>query len=79
MSLDDTLATRFVCSKCRSQGGHAERLATTGTGLSKLFDIQHRHYIAVSCTRCGYTELFNPKILGQQRKLGTILDILFGG
>jgi predicted nucleic-acid-binding Zn-ribbon protein len=51
----------------------------TGTGLSKLLDIQHDHYLFVSCSRCGYVEVYNPRILNSNRgQLGTIMDILFG-
>lgn len=72
---------RFRCAKC----GHAEcvakEVAMTGTGLSKLFDIQHHHYLFVSCANCGYVEIYNPNILNGKKsgQLGTIMDILFGG
>ncbi|MBB3129598.1 putative nucleic-acid-binding Zn-ribbon protein [Paenibacillus rhizosphaerae] len=51
----------------------------TGTGLSKMFEIQHIHYLFVSCKHCGNVEVFNPDILEGKNKgqLGTILDILF--
>ena len=79
MSLDQELARRFVCAKCRSRGGHVKRIATTGTGLSRLLDFQHNKFIAVSCANCGYTEFFNPRVL-ERRGVGTdILDLLFGG
>lgn len=79
MTLDQELARRFVCTKCRSRGGHVKRFAATGTGLSRIFDIQHNKFVAVSCAKCGYTELFNPQIL-EGKSVGTdILDLLFGG
>ena len=31
----------FVCAKCRSSGAKVKSLAMTGTGISKLLDIQH--------------------------------------
>ena len=78
MSLDEQLEVRFVCSKCKGSGATVKRFASTGTGISKLFDIQH-HDIAVSCLSCGYTEIYNPDILKGKDHLGNILDILFGG
>jgi predicted nucleic-acid-binding Zn-ribbon protein len=47
------------CPKC----GHAEvdDIATTGAGVSRLFDVQNRRYRAVSCTRCGYTEFYRGR------------------
>jgi predicted nucleic-acid-binding Zn-ribbon protein len=79
MSLDEQLEVRFVCSKCKSSGATVKRFASTGTGISRLFDIQHNKFIAVSCLSCGYTEIYNPDILEGKDHLGNILDILFGG
>lgn len=31
-----------------------EAVAMTGTGLSKLFDIQHNQFQIVYCNQCGY-------------------------
>jgi predicted nucleic-acid-binding Zn-ribbon protein len=33
-------------------------IATTGTGLTRLFDVQSNRFSAVSCTNCGYTEFY---------------------
>jgi predicted nucleic-acid-binding Zn-ribbon protein len=79
MRAEELLATRFRCAKCKSQGGTTKRFAVTGTGLSKFFDIQHNKFIAVSCNNCGYTEVYNPEVLEGKDKLGTIVDVLFGG
>ncbi|SFR60832.1 Predicted nucleic-acid-binding protein, contains Zn-ribbon domain [Halogeometricum rufum] len=38
--------------------GVGDDVATTGTGLSRLVDVQNRQFKAVSCTRCGYTEFY---------------------
>lgn len=80
MNVEDLIQSKFKCVKC----GHSECLikevAMTGTGLSKMFDIQHNHFLFVSCEGCGYVEVYNPDVLeGKSRgQLGTIMDILFG-
>jgi len=76
--LDDQLRERFVCSKCKSSGALVKRFAATGTGFSKMFDIQHNHFIAVSCKNCGFTEIYNPEVLEGKDGLGNLFDILFG-
>ncbi len=78
--IEDAIQERFKCSKCGGHTCHTKEVAMTGTGLSKLLDIQHNHYLFVSCGTCGYVEIYNPKILeGKSRgQLGTVLDILFG-
>lgn len=78
MDLESAIGERFVCAKCRHQEVYIKRIATTGTGFSRMFDIEHNVFLACSCTRCGYTELYNPEILEGKDNLGTILDLIFG-
>lgn len=44
------------CPKCG--GTETDEIATSGTGLTKLFDVQNRRFIVVSCAECGYAELY---------------------
>ena len=78
MKLEDRIGQRFICAKCNSTGASVKRISASGTGLSKMFDIQHNTFIAASCNNCGYTEIYNPEILEGKDKAGAILDILFG-
>ena len=78
MALEDQFASRFKCAKCQSTGARVKRIATTGRGLSKLFDIQHNQFLMVSCGHCGYTEVYNPEILEGKQHVGSIIDILLG-
>jgi predicted nucleic-acid-binding Zn-ribbon protein len=74
---EEVLAEAFVCSHCKSSGAVVERIAMSGVGISRLFDIQHHRYAFVSCDYCGYTEIFNLRILEGADDPGKILDILF--
>ena len=74
---EDILADEFVCSHCKSSGAIVEKIAMPGVGVSRFFDIQHHRYAFVSCDYCGYTEIFNLRILEGQDDLGTFVDILF--
>ncbi|NLF66728.1 MAG: hypothetical protein GX579_19215 [Chloroflexi bacterium] len=75
--VDDVLAREFVCNHCGRQGAHVERLTMSGSGLSRLLEIQAYRYAFVSCLNCGYTEVFNLRVLEGKDDLGTFLDILF--
>ena len=79
MRLEDEIGHRFICPKCKSSGATVKRIAASGTGLSRMFDIQHNTFIAASCRNCGYTEIYNPEVLEGKDKAGAIIDILFGG
>jgi uncharacterized protein len=74
---ESILAQEFVCARCHGAGAHVERLSMSGTGLSRFLEIQPHRYAFVSCKSCGYTEVFNLKVLQGKDDLGTFLDILF--
>lgn len=48
----------FVCPKCGNRQYESDQFQATGGNFAKLFDIQNKKFIAVSCTNCGYTELY---------------------
>ncbi|MBN1893506.1 hypothetical protein JW906_03380 [bacterium] len=75
--IEQKLETAFICTKCKSRGGNVEKLAMSGTGISRLMEIQSYRYAFVSCNNCGYTEVYNLKKLEGKDKLGNILEILF--
>ena len=75
--VDQTLAQKFICPRCDQKQGHVERLAMSGTGISRLLEIQTYRYAFVSCNNCGYTEVYNLRTLEGKDDLGTILEVLF--
>lgn len=77
--VEDLLASKFVCAKCKNRGAHAEQLAMSGTGLSRLFDLQPHRYVFLSCHNCGYTEVYNLRTLEGKDDLGNLLDVIFSG
>jgi predicted nucleic-acid-binding Zn-ribbon protein len=80
MNIESVIQDKYKCVKCNGTSCLIKEVAMTGTGLSKMFDIQHNHFLFVSCENCGYVEVYNPRILeGKSRgQLGTIMDVLFG-
>ncbi|EEQ79754.1 zinc ribbon domain-containing protein [Staphylococcus warneri] len=64
-----------VCVKC----GHTEveegTLSATGSGLSKVFDLQHNNFITITCKNCGYTEFYKD----DKNRKSDIIDLFFGG
>jgi hypothetical protein len=62
------------CLKCGSTDVDTKEVAMTGTGLSKMFDMQHNHFLAVFCKDCGYTEFYNK----ESSKGSNIVDLFFG-
>lgn len=62
------------CIKCGSTDASRKEVAMTGTGLSKMFDIQHNQFIVVYCNNCGYSEFYNKRSSAGMN----ILDLFFG-
>ncbi|WP_049947715.1 zinc ribbon domain-containing protein [Candidatus Halobonum tyrrellensis] len=62
------------CPKCGHTDAEVGKMSTTGGGLSKMFDIQTNSFRVVSCTNCGYSELY--------RDTGStgsdLVDVFFG-
>lgn len=80
MDAERMLTDRFVCSKCGGNGARVKKLAMSGTGLSRLMDLQYNKYAFASCVACGYTEVYDLRILSGKLGQGMdILDVLFGG
>ena len=65
---------QFSCVKCGNDHYESDQFQATGGNFAKFFDVQNKRFITVSCTRCGYTELYKqPEDTGMN-----ILDFLFG-
>ena len=62
------------CPKCGHDQVDVSSISTTGSGLSKMFDIQTNKFETVTCTNCGYTELY--KNVGSSGS--DIVDVFLG-
>ncbi|WP_159722625.1 zinc ribbon domain-containing protein [Enterococcus sp. CSURQ0835] len=66
---------QFVCVKCGNQHYTADQFQATGGNFSKLFNVQNKKFTTISCTQCGYTELYRTQTSGGWN----VLDFLLGG
>ena len=64
----------YKCPKCGGTSCTQDQLQATGGTMAKLFDIQDKKFITISCSRCGYTELY--KEVSDEGM--NVLDFLFG-
>lgn len=65
---------QFVCQKCGCMQYEADQFQATGGNFAKIFDIQNKKFITVSCVQCGYTEIYKT----QSSSGWNILDFLTG-
>ncbi|WP_420387328.1 zinc ribbon domain-containing protein [Roseivirga sp.] len=62
----------WKCTKCNNRQFETDTIATTGSGWTKIFDLQNRKFATVSCSQCGYTEMYK---IGRSRTLTNIFDL----
>jgi len=63
---------QFKCVKCAGTEYKAREIRTTGSGISRFLNVQNQKFSTVSCSNCGYTELYRM----DGRGMGNIFDIL---
>lgn len=52
---------KYRCPKCGCEHYETDNLQATGGNFAKIFDVQNKKFVTVSCTNCGYTELYKKK------------------
>lgn len=77
-SLETQFKRRFRCVRCGSKDALVKRLATSGTGLTRLLNVQNNRFLSVSCQKCALVEMFDLDVLEGRDGLTTALDLLFG-
>ena len=65
----------FSCVKCSGTEYTGGEIRTTGSGVSRFFNLQNQKFASVSCSNCGYTEFYRRA----GGRAGNILDILTSG
>lgn len=65
------MAGTYKCPKCGNTSYEKDKIRTTGGGLSKIFDIQNKRFVAITCTNCRYTEFYKG---GDSSTLSNIFD-----
>jgi len=51
----------WKCPKCENEEYEKDQLQATGGNFSKVFNVQNKKFITISCTKCGYTELYKEE------------------
>lgn len=52
---------QYVCPKCGNTHYVKDEFQATGGNFAKIFDVQNKKFVTISCTQCGYTELFRKE------------------
>ena len=49
---------KWKCPKCNNEEFEKDQFQAIGGNFAKLFNVQNKKFITVSCTNCGYTEIY---------------------
>ena len=63
----------YNCPKCGNKQYDLDEFRATGGTLTKLFNIQSKHFTTISCSRCHYTELYKTT----SSKFENVVDFFF--
>ena len=64
---------QYTCVKCGCHQYETYQFQATGGNFARLFDVQNKKFITVSCCQCGYTELYKARTSNGMN----VLDFLF--
>ena len=68
------LHENWGCPKCTNPDFEVDEFRATGGPFAKIFDVQNKKFSTVSCTRCGYTEIYKT----QTSTIGNVFDFFTG-
>lgn len=66
---------QYVCPKCGNRTYETDQFQATGGDFAKLFNVQNKRFCTVTCSNCGYTELYRMETSAGMN----ILDFLMNG
>lgn len=66
---------QYVCPKCGNRSYETDQFQATGGDFAKIFNVQNKRFVTVTCTHCGYTELYRSETSAGMN----ILDFLMNG
>ena len=62
----------WTCPKCESTEYSEDTVTMTGKTWSRFMNIQNRKFLAVTCSKCNYTEFYK----GVSKGWGSVVDFL---
>lgn len=69
----DITRQRYTCPKCENKFYEIDEFRAVGSTLTRLFNVQNKKFTTISCSHCGYTEIFKRTT----STAGNIIDFLF--
>ncbi|MCY1152943.1 MAG: zinc ribbon domain-containing protein [Sphaerochaetaceae bacterium] len=65
---------QYVCPKCGCTHYQSDVFQATGGNFAKIFDVQNKKFVTISCDNCGYTELYKKNSSSGMNVLDFLLN-----
>ena len=65
---------KYECPKCGNRQCEIGEIRTTGSFITKIFNIQNKRFTSVICTKCRYSEFYSMS----SSNIGNVLDFIVG-
>lgn len=65
---------KWKCVKCGNEEFSKDQFQATGGDFAKVFNVQNKRFITVSCTKCGYTELYKADTSAEMNVLDFFMN-----
>ena len=52
------MSQKYQCVKCGNTEFEQDQFQATGGTFAKLFDVQNKKFVTITCKKCGYTEIY---------------------
>ena len=49
---------KYICAKCSCDKYKSGEIRTTGGFWTKIFNIQNKKFVTISCRDCGHTDFY---------------------
>jgi predicted nucleic-acid-binding Zn-ribbon protein len=69
-NIKDALTENYCCAKCRNRSGTVKKVHLPRSSFPDLFGITGGRYLFLTCTLCGYTEMFDLAVYARSRETG---------
>lgn len=66
MNIEQKFIDSFRCPKCNGQAATTRKVNITASNLSKFLPIHPGKYLFVTCTLCGYTEIYDLAVYAKK-------------
>ncbi len=68
MNIYEKYFENYTCPKCRGRSCTTSEVSLSSLPKKLIMGKNNQHFLLVTCTLCGYTEMFNMEVLANVKE-----------